>query len=130
VILPFPTAVLADAFGSGNYADEQAAVTLYSVVAMLMSASWLVFFQLLHRRPCIASAPMEPAAWKRERHRAALGVVGYALAGGLGVIIKPAISLALFLLISLFYALTSEGLPVTRRPAGSPAATPRSPSRP
>ncbi|HEY6380101.1 MAG TPA: TMEM175 family protein [Candidatus Dormibacteraeota bacterium] len=113
VVLPFPTAVLANAFGAGNRTDEQAAVALYASVAMFMAATWLVFFHSLHRRSHLAHESVDPQVFKTERYRAIPGVCGYALAGLLGVLILPAIGLALFVLLPVFYALTSEGL---RRP--------------
>lgn len=46
VLLPFPTAVLADAFRRGNVADEQTAAMLYAGLAIGMSMAWLALFGL------------------------------------------------------------------------------------
>jgi uncharacterized membrane protein len=121
VVLPFPTAVLSDAFRSGNRADEQTAVALYAGVAMLMSATWLVFFHALHRRHHLGIETVDPRLWRTERHRAIPGVVGYALAGAIGVLTLPTIGLVLFVTLSVFYALTSEGFDPAR-----PKKTPES----
>ena len=73
VLLPFPTAVLADAFRAGSRADEQTAALLYAALAVLMSLAWLadgvdrVFANALARR--------EPAAQrKRSRERRLVGL--------------------------------------------------------
>ncbi len=44
VLLPFPTAVLADAFRTGDRADEQTATMLYAALAVAMTLAWLVLF--------------------------------------------------------------------------------------
>jgi uncharacterized membrane protein len=43
-LLPFPTAVIADAIHAGNAADEQTAVGLYALIGAALCASWLWFF--------------------------------------------------------------------------------------
>jgi uncharacterized membrane protein len=120
VVLPFPTAVLSDAFQSGNRSDEQAAVVLYAGVAMVMSATWLVFFHALHRRQHLGVETVGPRFWKTERRRAIPGVVGYATAGAIGAFTLPSIGLVLFVALPVFYAITSEGFDAAR-----PATTSR-----
>ncbi|MBM0231817.1 hypothetical protein JNW91_08065 [Micromonospora sp. STR1_7] len=42
--------------------------------------------------------------------RAAVGIVGYALAIAVGFLVSPLLALVFFLLLPLFYSLTSSGL--------------------
>lgn len=42
-LLPFPTAVVADALENGDRTDARVAVALYALVGALLSASWWVF---------------------------------------------------------------------------------------
>ncbi|REE58963.1 hypothetical protein BX257_1451 [Streptomyces sp. 3212.3] len=53
--------------------------------------------------------------------RALLGVVVYALAGGLGALVHPMIVLIAFLVLPLFYFLTSEGFLLAGAGTSSPA---------
>jgi len=111
VIVPFPTAVLANAFGSGNHASEQVAIALYACVGVFMAATWFVFFLTLHHRQHLAHESVAPGVWRTERYRAVTGVVGYAFAGVLGVLVLPVIGLVLFCVLPVFYAVSSEGMP-------------------
>jgi uncharacterized membrane protein len=52
-LLPFPTAVLAQALGAGNLADERIAVGLYGAIGALTTLSWLLFFQYMSRHPAL-----------------------------------------------------------------------------
>ena len=110
VILPFPTAVLAAAFHSGNHGDEQTALALYAASAILMSSAWLVFFLVLHRHAEDIRPLQDLATWKGQTRRPILGSTGYALGWAAGAVAVPAVGLATFALIPLYYALTSEGL--------------------
>jgi uncharacterized membrane protein len=112
VLLPFPTAVLADAFRAGNIQDEQTAVLLYAALAVFMSGTWIVFFWVLHRN----SATMnfrDTVSWKAQVQRPVIGIISYLVGAGLGVVVHPAIGLVV-LMIPVYYAVTSEGLPRPR----------------
>jgi uncharacterized membrane protein len=111
VLLPFPTAVLADAFRAGSIEDERTAVVLYAALAVFMSTTWIVFFWVLHRRSSTTSS-RDTVSWKAQVQRPIIGILCYIVGAGLGVLIHPAIGLVV-LLIPVYYAVTSEGL---RRP--------------
>jgi uncharacterized membrane protein len=114
VLLPFPTAVLADAFRAGSTEDERTAVVLYAALAVFMSATWIVFFWVLHRRSSTMNS-RDPISWKAQVQRPVIGIVCYVVGAGLGAVIHPAVGLVV-LLIPVYYAATSEGLslPSTR----------------
>jgi uncharacterized membrane protein len=111
-LLPFPTAVLAQAMGAGNLADEQVAVALYGAIGALTTLSWLLFFQYLSRHPALLVDATEHAYFAGER--AVIGCVSYLSGGLLGVVVSPLLALAIFVCLPIFYALTSEGLPAWR----------------
>jgi uncharacterized membrane protein len=108
VLLPFPTSVLAGAFRDGNRADERAAIVLYGGIAVMMSASWMTLFWLLHRR----NPHIDPAmgkSWRAQARRPLTGIAGYLAGIGLSLLVHPALGLTI-LAIPVYYAVTSEGL--------------------
>ena len=110
VLLPFPTAVLTDAFRSGSRVDEQTALVLYAAAAASMSAAWLVLFLFLDRRSAAASPATPSPSWKAQARRPIIGATGYALGAFAGVTLLPALGLIAFVLVPVYYAATSEGL--------------------
>jgi uncharacterized membrane protein len=108
VLLPFPTAVLADAFRAGSSEDERTAVVLYAAMAVFMSAMWIVFFWLLDRRSFTADRN-HTVSWRAQVRRPIIGIIGYTVGAGLGVLIQPAFGLVV-LLIPVYYAVTSDGI--------------------
>jgi uncharacterized membrane protein len=109
-LLPFPTVVVADAIRAGNGQDERTAVALYALVGALLCASWTVFFHYLGRHRDLADPHVEDNYFVLERLRTSIGFGFYVLAGVLGFFLAPAIALVLFLVVPLFYGLTSHGL--------------------
>jgi uncharacterized membrane protein len=108
VMLPFPTSVLAGAFRDGNRADEHAAIVLYAGTAVMMSASWMALFWLLHRR----NPRTDPAigmSWRAQAQRPLIGIAGYLMGISLSLLVHPALGLTI-LAIPIYYAVTSEGL--------------------
>lgn len=110
VLIPFPTAVLANAFRDGNSVDSRTAVSLYALIGTLAAISWLVFFHYLRGHPELLRHENDAAYFHNERRRAVAGIIPYSLAGALGYFINPLIALVIFVLLPTFYALTSEGL--------------------
>ena len=109
-LLPFPTAVMAEAIGGGNLADEQTAVGLYALIGTVLCVSWLLFFHYLSRHPEVLQREDDDVFFANERLRAVVGAALYAIAGVLGYLITPALALAIFIALPIFYAITSEGL--------------------
>jgi len=110
VLLPFPTAVLADAFRGGIRADEQTAACLYAALAVLMTLAWLGLFFRLDRRSYPGPIDARLAPWRTQMLRPIVGSLGYTLGALLGFVIAPTLSLILFVAVPLYYAVTSEGL--------------------
>lgn len=117
VIIPFPTAVLASAFTHGDTDDQRAAVTLYALAAALMSAPWLVFFGYLHRHPALLERRVSPEYVRTQRLRPVTGLILYGLSGLLGWFASPLLGLIGVIVMIIYHAVTSEGLPrwLTRR---------------
>jgi uncharacterized membrane protein len=138
-VLPFPTAALATAFRVGTPGDQRAALVLYGLIAFAMAATWLIVFTYLDRRRDLLSPDVPDGYFRRERRRAAPGMILPCAAVAIGFV-SPLASLVIFLSLSLFYAVTSEGSPerghapeasvhagscaslLARRPADAPSA--------
>lgn len=121
-LLPFPTAVLSHALVGESLADARTAVGLYALVGMLLYVSWFVLFHYLARRPHLTDENVNADFFRGERTRVAIGVVLYPAAGVLGVVVLPILGLVIFLLLTIFFGLTTQGLNerphLHRRPSG------------
>jgi uncharacterized membrane protein len=115
-LLPFPTAVIADAIQTGNAADIRTAIGLYGLIGALVCASWLIFFHGLHRRPRLLTDEVKDGFYGLERARALAGVVLYALAAAVGALATPLGALIIFIALPVFYGVTSHGLAVLPGP--------------
>jgi uncharacterized membrane protein len=113
-LIPFPTAILSAAIQGGNEFDARVAVALYAAIAGAMCLSWLVVFHVLSVHPYLVEDGVEPTFFPKERFRATLGIIPYAIAGVAGWLSMPKIALLIFLGLPVFYGITSEGLTETR----------------
>lgn len=116
-LLPFPTAVVSHALQEHNNADQRVAVAFYALVGALLCATWLAFYHYLARNPDLLKDQAKGGFFPVERFRALAGVVLYVLAGLVGYLVAPLVGLAIFLVLPVFYAITSAGLyhsPVAR----------------
>jgi uncharacterized membrane protein len=111
-LIPFPTAILSIAIQRGNEFDSRVAVVLYAAIAGAMCLSWLILFHVLSIHPYLVEDQISPEFFPKERLRATLGVVLYAVAGVAGLS-KPKLALLVFLALPVFYGITSEGLTET-----------------
>ncbi|MEH1167496.1 TMEM175 family protein [Micromonospora sp. CPCC 205539] len=114
-LVPFATSVVSSSVQQGDRADERAAVALYGLVGVLLTASWLGLYHHLARHPDLLNAAVPRGFFPAERTRAVVGILGYALAALVGFLASPPIALVIFLLLPIFYALTSSGLYELRR---------------
>ncbi|MDB5312388.1 MAG: hypothetical protein JWO38_6590 [Gemmataceae bacterium] len=108
-LLPFPTAVVADAVRKGDPADARTAVALYALVGVLLCASWVAFFLYLGRHPELLKDDVGERFFVRESGRAWARVVLYA-AGALGYLVGPPVAMVIFFVLPVFYGVTSHGL--------------------
>ncbi|MEU8567303.1 TMEM175 family protein [Streptomyces pathocidini] len=122
VIIPFPTAVLADTFAEGHSVrDERVAVTLYALAAAVMSAPWWVVFTYLRDHPYLLEPGTSPAYFHAQRVRPLTGLVLYGICGLTGWFISPVVGLACIAIMIIYHAVTSEGLregPLSRLSGG------------
>ena len=107
-LLPFPTAVVGNAFQHGTHHDQAVSLTFYGCVSAAMSLGWLVLFHYLSRNERLLVRDTPASFFVQEGRRAAFGVAVYALAA-LAAIWQPVVSLAMFALLPVFYGLTTEG---------------------
>jgi uncharacterized membrane protein len=110
--LAFPTSVVSETLSESVTSDDaRTAVVLYALVAALMCTAWLVLYRFLIGRPDLMEPHVEPGYLRHGVTRSAVGVVAYALAGVLGVFVTPLVALGIFVLLPVFYFLTTEGMP-------------------
>ncbi len=109
-LIPFPTAVFSRAFLEGDNFDAQVAVALYAIIGGIMCLSWLVLFHVLYIHPYLLEHGVEPRFFHGERIRAIIGICAYAIAGIAGWALSPLLAVFIFLLLPIFYGVTSEGL--------------------
>ncbi len=113
-LIPFPTAILSIALQRGNKLDAVVAVDVYAAIGASMCLAWLALFHTLAIHPYLQERYVEATYFPRERHRALVGVALYAAAGFIGWAYSPKLALLIFLLLPVFYGITSEGLTETR----------------
>ncbi|MEU6369311.1 TMEM175 family protein [Streptomyces sp. NPDC046931] len=117
--LSFPTVVVADALRVDTAgADARVAVALYAGLAAAMCLSWAAFYHRLARHPELLAPDVESTYVRHGLLRSWAGALAYALAGAVGVLVTPLLALAVFVVLPVFYFLTSEGLPTV---GGAPA---------
>jgi uncharacterized membrane protein len=110
-LLPFSTGVLAGAYGVDAPADNRAAaVGLYALVNLLMSAAWVPVFGHVRRHPELLEDPEERDLIHAQRSRPWVGIASYAIGGLLGWLVSPYVAIAAFLWMIVYHAVTSEGL--------------------
>lgn len=114
-VLPFPTATLAYAMQHGTHDDKFAAIVLYALVAAAMGLTWLIMFAYLDRHHELLRGDVPLRFFREERRRAVLGILSPMVAIAIGIV-APAVALFAFLLLPIFYGLTTEGW-TPRRPS-------------
>ena len=107
--IPFPTAVLADAFRSRDPSDLRVAGVLYAALAALQSAMWIPIFSHLRDHLELMEPGTDVALIEAQRVRPWVGV-GVDVAAGLAALMSPVAMLVLWTFSLIFFAVTSDGL--------------------
>lgn len=116
---PFPTAVLANTLGGANAADRSTAAAFYGVVLATHAVAWFFFMQYAGRHPHLLLHESDAKLLRLDGLRGLLGIVFYGAAAIVGYLVSPVIALVIYVVLPIFYALTSEGL------RGMPGIAPR-----
>ncbi|CAB4756276.1 MAG: DUF1211 domain-containing protein [Actinobacteria bacterium] len=95
-LLPFPTGIVATAFRVASPQDEQIAVLLYGLLAVIMSVSWTCFFHIISKDPALWANSRDGEMWIRVRNFAGCIAIGYLVAAISGFLVSPWVSIALF----------------------------------
>ena len=104
--LPFPTAVLSQAFEASTR-SERAAVALYGLTALAIELILRAMIRYASTRPELVEGEVPPLPKSERGWRATIGSAGYALAIAFGVLLLPHIAGAFYLLIALRAVLVS-----------------------
>jgi hypothetical protein len=72
-----------------------------------------VLFHVLRIRPYLVEDDVDPDFFPKERFRATLGIILYAIAGLTVWLSTPKLALLIFLALPAFYGIASEGLTET-----------------
>jgi uncharacterized membrane protein len=108
-LIPFPTAVVARTLQEANPVDGRVAVGLYALAGVLLCLAWLGFYHYLGGHPHLLHDDCRDRFFRRERTRPLVGIVLYVLGGVVGFF-APAVALACFFGLAVFYGVTSDGL--------------------
>jgi uncharacterized membrane protein len=110
--LPWPTSLVAEYVLRGG-PDAAAATALYGLMAIVMALPWGLFWRHLADKPELLEPGYDAAYARAEWRRGTIGLPIYAIAT-LVALAWPLVALALYLAIAMFYAVTSQGVTVTR----------------
>jgi hypothetical protein len=108
-VVPFPTALLADALHSGTVGDLRVATILYSAAGALQSAAWLPMISYLHLHPELVDPDAEELYFRNQRTRPWIGASLDALTIVVAVV-APKVAVALCVFPSIYHAVTSDGI--------------------
>jgi uncharacterized membrane protein len=109
-LLPFATAVGSAAMQQQDLFDQRTAVGLYALVGAVHCVRWLVFFRYLAPHPQVLPHRDHADFFHSETKRAWIGILAYTAAGVLDCLTAPEVALAIFLILPIFYGITSPGL--------------------
>lgn len=109
MIIPLPTAILADALRDGNSSDLRVATVSYALLAAVQSIAWVPMFRHLHAHPELVEPDTAAGFFHTQRVRPWIGV-GVDLAAAAVAMLSPAVGLILWTSSVIFLGLTSDGV--------------------
>jgi uncharacterized membrane protein len=112
VLIPFPTALIASTFNSSTSDDhdQRVAVAVYSLLAALMSLTWLGVWGYLSRHPELLAGGAEDGWARQQLPRPIVGIVLFSCGGIAGLLISPVIGVIAIAAMIVYHTATSEGL--------------------
>jgi len=109
MIVPLPTAILADALRDGNPPDLRAATVLYALLAALQSVAWVPVFRHLHAHRELVEPGTDAAFFHTQPVRPWIAV-GVDLAAAAVAMVSPVVALVLWTLSVIYLGVTSDGV--------------------
>jgi uncharacterized membrane protein len=109
MIVPLPTAILADALRDGNPSDLRAATVLYALLAALQSVAWVPVFRHLHAHSELLEPGTDASFFHTQPVRPWIAV-GVDLAAAAVAMVSPVGALVLWTLSVTFLGVTSDGV--------------------
>lgn len=107
-LIPWPTVLIADALQNGNHIDQVAAMIVFSIVSLLLSAPWSALDRYVRRHPALLVNEGD-AAWFRWHSRMsdvsfllAIVTVGVSFLSPLTSLVIYLVSITTFLIVRLF----------------------------
>jgi uncharacterized membrane protein len=109
MIVPLPTAILADALRDGNPSDLRAATVLYALLAALQSVAWVPVFRHRHAHSELLEPGTDASFFHTQPVRPWIAV-GVDLAAAAVAMVSPVGALVLWTLSVTFLGVTSDGV--------------------
>ena len=109
MIIPLPTAILADALRGGDPGDLRAAAVLYAALGALQSAMWIPIFPHLRDHPELVEPGTDAALLHAQRFRPWVGV-GVDVTAAIMGLVSPVGMLVIWTFSLVYFAATSDGV--------------------
>lgn len=108
VLVPWVTAILADALAlPGGHGQQE--VAAYAAVLALLAVAWFWLLNVLARHPELLEDPADVDTFARDRFSALTGIVVAVVGVAIGFLWSPIAATVLFLAVPIFYAAVAEG---------------------
>jgi uncharacterized membrane protein len=111
VLIPFPTALIASTFNSATSddQDQRVAVAVYSLLAALMSLTWLGVWIYLSRHSELLTEDTDPGWAHHQLSRPIVGIALFSVGGVAGLTVSPIIGVIAIAAMIAYHTATSEG---------------------